>query len=213
MKPIVSLLLTCIALFAGAQSTPSVFKYNTAVSFNPSLLMGPDYTAMFGMEHRLKNNLALVMDAGYVFSSSYFNGSILKSAGGFNLRPGIRIYTKEEKRFYLQLQVFYKRVDYKIYDFLGKSCVNEIPTYEQLQNFTYRKNTFSFNPVVGSLFRISDKVLLEIYAGLGAKIKNQRTTEEATCYRNNQSNFLNLYRPHSVAANLPLGIKIIFPLK
>ncbi|MDQ3682310.1 MAG: hypothetical protein M3352_04450 [Bacteroidota bacterium] len=209
MKKILSLLLTCTVLYAAAQSPHAVFNYKTAISFNPLVLIGPDYTAMFGAERRLKNNLALVLDAGYVFQSSYFNSSVVKSISGFNLRPGIKLYTKEEKRFYLQLQVFYKQVDYKIYDWLGKSCVNEIPSYEQLEDFTYRKKALSFNVMAGRLFRISDKILLEFYGGAGVKIKNQKPIETAACYRNNDGGIIDIFQEHSITPNLPLGIKLL----
>ncbi len=202
-------------MFAAAQSTHTAFTYKTAVSFNPTVLIGTDVTVMFGAEHRLKHNLALVLDAGYVFQSSYFNDeNVVKNSRGFNLRPGVKLYTREEKRFYLQLQVFYKQVDYQIYDWLGKSCVNGIATYEQLQNFTYRKKAASINFLTGRVFRISDAVLLELYGGLGVKIKNQKPLETASCYRINEGvGFVNIFNEHSVTPNVPFGIKIQIPVK
>ena len=215
MKKILSVLFTCTVFYACAQSPHSVFGFKTAVSFNPSLVIGPDHTVMFGIEQRLKTKLALVLDAGYVFQSSYLNGEdVVKGASGFNLRPGIKLYTKDEKRFYLQMQVFYKQVNYKIYDWLGKSCVNEIPTYEQLQNFTYRKKTVSLNFMAGTLFRISEAIILELYEGAGVKIKDQKSTEAASCYRNNDGGILlNTFREHSVTPNLAIGIKMLVRIK
>ncbi len=215
MIKIFSVLFTCAALSAGAQSTHSVFKFKTAASFNPTLLIGPDYTAMFGMEQRMKNKIAFVLDAGYVFGSAYLNGeNVVKRVSGFNLRPGVKLYTKENKRFYLQMRVFYKQVNYKIYDWLGKSCVNEIPAYEQLQKFTYRKKAISFNFMAGTLFRLSDAVLLDLYEGLGIKFKNQQPTEATACYRNNERGILlNVFRENSVTPNLAIGIKLLVRLK
>ncbi len=215
MKKIFQIIFCCcVVIYATAQS-PSVFDFTRVNSFNPSLLVGPDYTVMFGVEQRLKSKLALVLDAGYIFQSSFFQGEhVLKGVSGFNLRPGVKLYTKENKRFYWQMQVFYKQVNYKIYDWLGKSCVNEIPTYEQLQNFTYRKQTVSINVMVGTLFRISDAILLELYEGLGIKFKNQQPTEATACYRNNERGiFLNFFRENSVTPNLAIGIKLLVRLK
>jgi len=214
MKKLFLPLLTCAVLSAASQSKQVVYNYGTAISFNPTVLIGTDYTVMLGAEHRLKNNLAVVLDAGYVFHSAYFNRDVIKSTSGFSVRPGIKIYTKENKRFYLQLGVFYKQVDYKIYDWLGKDCVNEIPTYEQLQNFTYRKKSVSFNVMGGWNFRISDIILLELYTGMGVKIKNQKPTEEGSCYRNNDPvGFGNIFTEHLVTPSLPFGIKILVPIK
>ncbi|HZH96679.1 MAG TPA: hypothetical protein VEY06_12370, partial [Flavisolibacter sp.] len=115
MKTILFLVFVLFTWDVAAQSTPSVFNYKTAVSFNPSVLAGPDYTAMFGAEYRLKERLALTLDIGYVFYSDYFRESGVKGTGGFSIRPGVKLYTDSNKQFYFQFSVFYKQVDYKIY--------------------------------------------------------------------------------------------------
>lgn len=68
--------------------------------------------------------------------------------------------------------------------------------------------------MTGRLFRISDVILLELYGGAGVKIKDQKPTETAACYRNNDAVvFTNIFQEHLVTANLPLGIKILIALE
>ncbi len=222
MKIIFSLLLSCALSNLAAQSindttvqTPKpVYNFTTAVSFNPLVLAGPDYTIMLGVEQRLQNNFALVLDAGFIVASSYFIDQAVKGASGLSVRPGIKYYTRDNKKFYLMMQVFYKQVNYKIYDWLGKSCVNEIPSYEQLQDFTYRKKTVSYNIIAGHLFRISDRIMFELYEGFGVRVKNQKPTEAKSCYRNNERGiFFSSFREHSVLPNLAAGLKLLIRIQ
>jgi len=212
MKTVLSLAFAILMWDVAAQSTPSVFNYKTAVSFNPSVLAGLDYTAMFGAEYRWKEKFAFTLDAGYVFYSDYFRQGV-KGTSGFSIRPGIKIYPATERQYYFQFSIFYKQVDYKIYDWLGKDCVNQIPTYEQLQDFRYRKKTLSFNILRGRNFRINDYIIVELYAGLGVKIKDQGPTEKFACYRNLEAGIINrTFQDHQVTASVPIGIKVVVPV-
>lgn len=207
MKTFFTLVLSCIAIWASAQTTPSAFHFNTAVSFNPVVLAATDNTAMPGAEYRLPHRLAVVLDAGYIFASYYFRDGVLKGVSGVALRPGLKWYTKSGKGF-LQLQLSYKQVGYKLEDWLGKACVNGVASYEQFQEFTYRKKAFSVNALAGEFFRLSDGVLLELYGGAGVKIKNQGPAERAACYRNTNE-IGSTFREHVVTSNVPLGIKLL----
>ncbi|MEJ7912040.1 MAG: hypothetical protein WKF70_02710 [Chitinophagaceae bacterium] len=212
MRSVLTLLFCCGATLAFTQNPLPVFQFQTAVSLSPTALIGLDRTLMVGGERRLPNRLALVLDAGLVFNSSYLNAA-QESSIGFALRPGVKLYTKDSKRFYLLIQAFYKQVDYRIYDWLGKNCVDNIDTYEQLQNFTFRKKSLSITTLTGYFVRLSDKVLLEFYGGLGIKIKDQEPTEPGACYRqNNRAGFGNIYARHSVSPVLPIGLKLVVPV-
>lgn len=214
MKNFLTLLLFVTAWSCAAQQPKSVFDFKTAVSFNPIVLAATDNTAMAGVEHRLRNRLALLLDAGYIFSTYYVQAGERNGVGGFTFRPGLKLYGKHGNDDFIQFQISYKQVDYKFYDWLGKACVNGVPTYEQLQQFSYRKKTLSFNVLAGQLFRLSDAFLLELYGGAGIKIKNQRPVERGACYRNNERGFIySPFRERSVSVNLPLGVKILAALK
>jgi hypothetical protein len=212
MKYFLLLFFAGCSLCPAAQNRSRNFGFNTAVSVNPFMLIGEDITFMVGAEHQLKDKLSVVMDAGYIFYSDYFNGSdVLKSVSGFNLRPGIKFYVHERKRSYLMAQLFYKQVGYKVYDFLGKDCVNDVPTYEQLQDFTYRKRTISMNFIAGKYYHLSDKLLFEFYGGIGVKSKTQRPTEDNSCYRENQRGIIfSKFQEQMTAPNFPVGFKLVY---
>ena len=213
MKKFLTLALTCFTLYSAAQSRTPVFGFKTALSFNPTVLAATDNTAMIGAEQRLKNRLALVLDAGYVFSTYYMTNDALKGTSGFTFRPGLKLYEKGMHGFF-QFQVSYKQVDYKMEDWLGKDCVDNVATYEKFQEFIYRKKTLSFNALAGELFRLSDAVMLELYAGIGMKIKNQRPAEERACYRNTENGIIfSPFRDHYNTINAPVGIKLMVAIK
>lgn len=212
MKKYILGLLLCAGAQAQAQKPP--IEYKTALSFNPSVIIGVDYTAMFGVEHRVKHNLGLVLDAGYVFYSTYFGQGVVQGTSGFSVRPGIRLYHGRQNKEFFQFQLFYKQANYKLHDWLGKDCVQDVPSYEQLQNFTYRKQTLAFNLMAGELYRFSDRFFGEIYVGVGVKIKLQEPTEPNSCYRDEDNGpGFNMYRKHSVGPNIPAGFKLIYKLE
>jgi len=212
MKKTLATLLLCATLCAAGQKLP--IDYKTALSFNPSVLVGTDYTAMVGIEHRISENTGLVLDAGYLFYSSYFEIERVRNTSGFSLRPGIRRYFGRRLKEYLQVQAYYKHANYFIYDWLGKECVNEVPSYEQLKEFTYRKQTLSFNLMAGELFQFSDRLAGELYVGIGIKIKRQGPTESNACYRNQANDVVfNMYRERSVGPNIPVGFKLLYLLQ
>ncbi len=215
MKLFFAFIISCSLLSSAAQTTQQVYHFKTAVSFNPTVLAATDNMVMIGGEHRLKKRFALVLDAGYIFDSYLSFQEVIKTTTGFTVRPGVRLYNGRDKRGYLELNVFYKQVNYKLYDWLGKDCVNGIETYEQLQKFTYRKKTVSFNFLTGRQFRLSNKLLLDLYGGLGVKIRNQGPAESSSCYRENERRSLlgNRFARHDVLASFPFGVKLLLPVK
>ena len=213
MKTLFTLVLACMFFAGNAQSTIPAFHFKTALSFNPTVLLATDNTVMLGAEHRLPHKLALVLDAGYIFESLYFQEDVKKGVRGFAVRPGLKLYNGSKKGFF-QFQVAYKQVDYTLEDWLGKGTVNNTPTYEKLQEFTYRKKALSFNILAGELFRISDVVFIELYGGAGVKFKYQRPMEEAASYRNGETDFgFNTFEEKYTTVNMPLGIKLLIALK
>src|SRR5215217_270815 len=204
MKSFFSLVLTCMVFCSTAQTTRSPFDFETALSFNPFVLLGTDQTAMLGAEHRLNNRLSLVLDAGYIFGSYYFQDNVSNGTSGFTVRPAVKLYGKRNPNTSFLFQVSYKQVGYKITDWLGKACVAGVPSYEQLQNFTYRKKVLSFNVMAGQLYRLSERILVELEGGFGVKFKSQRPTETNTCYRNNESgSVFQTFRETYTSLNVP----------
>lgn len=206
MRTFFSALAFCGALSCAAQSTRSPLDFKTAVGFNPTVLAATDMTAMISAEQNAGGQLAIVLDAGYVFGSYYFQDMAPRRTRGFALRPGVKWYAKTGGSYY-QFQFAYKQVDYTMHDWLGKACVNGVPSYEQLQDFVYRKKTFSSNVLAGQLFPISNTMLLDLYAGFGVKIKHQQPTEQNACYRNED------FQERRTTATVALGVKFLIALQ
>src|SRR6476620_5734057 len=212
MRTFFALLLACISLCGRAQMMHSVFHFNDAITFNPSVLIATDNAAMLGVEHQLSHRLSLALDAGYIFGTYYILNNTLKGTSGFAVRPGLKYYNASGKGF-LQFQVAYKQVDYKLEDWLGKDGVNGTPAYEKFQEFTFRKKAFSFNALAGELFRFSNTVFLELYGGLGAKLKHQQPTEANAIYQNANGFTFNLLQEETTTINVPMGLKLIVAIK
>lgn len=204
--------LTCISLCSRAQTRHSVFHFNDAITFNPSVLIATDNTAMLGVERQLPHHLSLALDAGYIFATYYIQNNTLKGTSGFTVRPALKYYNTSGKGF-LQFQVSYKQVNYKLEDWLGKDCVNGTPAYEKFQAFTFRKKDLSFNAMAGELFRFSNTVFLELYGGLGAKLKHQQPTEASACYQNANGFTFNLLQEETTTINVPMGLKLIVAVR
>jgi len=214
MKPFLTLLFCAVAFVCAAQQTQPPFNFKTAFSFNPTVLAATDNTALLGAEYKVRDRLAVLLDAGYIFNSYYFQDATYKGVGGFALRPGVKLYAKKGQDDFFQFQMAYKQVDYKLEDWLGKACVNDIPAYEQYQRFTYRKKTLAFNLLAGQLYRLSNVLLLEVYAGIGLKIKNQQPTADAACYRNTEEDVIfSQFKENSVTLAAPFGLRLMAAVK
>lgn len=214
MKNLFCLLLCCAALPVTAQQTNSLYHFKTAITTNPTVLLANDNTLMAGAEHRLKSRLALVLDAGYIFTTYHITDNRLKGASGFAVRPALKLYDKKNRRGFIMLQAAYKQVNYKLNDWLGKACVNGVPAYQQLEVFRMRRNVLSFNFITGGLFRISDQVLLEVYSGVGVKTRHRGLVEKNVCYDDNLREFDPFFFADKAwVPNIPMGVKLLLPLR
>ena len=99
MKYFFSMVLSAATLWSAAQANDAAFRFKTALTLNPGVLINTDLTAMVGAEHRLPHRLALVLDAGYIFDTYYFQNTALKGTQGFTFRPGVKWYNKRQKGF------------------------------------------------------------------------------------------------------------------
>lgn len=185
--------------------------YNTSVNFSPLALVNTDNQVMVGIERRLGNNWAYAVDAGFVFSSYYINK--MEGAKGFELRPAIRYYKDRHKREYFQAQVFYKMVDYKFHDWLGKDVVNRTPSYEKLQDFTFRKKVWSLSLMAGEIIPLSGNVFMEVYGGIGARYKEQAPTERNAIYFRIEERNSSIYDPKIWTVCAPVGVKLSLIIK
>ena len=216
MKLIYSLMLIFIFQHAYSQKT-SLQAKDKLMRINVSGLLDPIETNFSGgLEYRLKDNLAVSLDASYIFYSNYYQ-SRNGNSSGFLLRPAIRYYTDTYNRFYIEAELHFKTVTTKLTDWLGKDCVNNVMTYEELTNFKMRKNVIGLNLKIGHQIKLSknDRLWLEPYLGLGIKQRNEFILNEPTnCYRfggifNRRNTVSNV---KEVQGSIPVGLRFMIKI-
>jgi hypothetical protein len=216
MKKIVFLLLA-LPLCAGAQkklqTKERLFTQNkTAISFNPLAMVAIDYTLLAGYEKRLTPKIFLGSEAGYIFASDYIgNDAESENHGsGFIIRPALRWFVADNDKFYLQPQVFYKQVTHKMHDWLGKNAVNGVPSYEELQDFKYRRKVSGFNFIAGFVLPLSqrNRSYIDLYFGLGVRNKKSMIAGEPRSVYNRATG---MFDPvdDGVFPSAPMGMRFI----
>ncbi len=215
MKTIVCSLLLFCSFAVVAQGDPDVYlpRHRLAVSFNPLALANFDQMVMPGMEWRFRRQWSVVTDLGLVVKSGYLQEQ--NTASGFALRPALRFYHGRSERVYIQMQLQYAAVRYKLYDWLGKDCIDGVPAYERLQHFRYRKQTFSAAFVAGKQLELGPKWFIDISAGLGAQQRVQGLTGEENCCFIPQTNTFTTRRAQERALLpiVPLAVKLVYALQ
>jgi hypothetical protein len=206
------LILCWLLLFYGygcfGQRQPREPDYTSAITFSPLALLQIDYTLMGGIEFRLQERLMLLTEGGYIYASSYIGNSA--GASGFIIRPSVKFFPARRKNFYLQSQFFYKNVTHKLHDWLGKLAVNGVPTYEELQDFRFRREVYGGNFIAGFLLPISKgNAFIDLYAGFGIRFKSEHLVKEPTSVYNAKGLVPVSATPFP---SLPGGIRFIIPL-
>jgi hypothetical protein len=207
-----ALLFLCSCLQAQEKKFP--VDYKAAIHFNPFALAEIDYTFLAGTEYRLRPNVAMVLEAGYVFASDYiYNANYDPRATGFLIRPSLRWYHGKRNKFYLQPQLFYKQVTNVKYDWLGKDCVDGVPAYNALQDFRYKRYIAGINAIAGRLLPLGrkEKLLLDLYFGLGVRYKQSAIPGEChSCYAGAGVIDSSEDPDNGFFPSVPFGLKLIF---
>ena len=130
-----------------------------------------DHNLTPGIEYRMYGRWAAGLDAGYIFASDYIAKN--KGTAGVLMRPYVRFYPKSSSGLFLHAEFHYKRVRYRLEDWLGKAPVNGIPTYEEFTTFSYVKRVTGANlRIGGELFLSPNKRLRsEVTVGFGVRFK------------------------------------------
>lgn len=205
------------SLFSFSQVKQGLFAKDKLIRINFTSLMDPLETNFsVGYEKRFKDEFAYSIDAGYVFFSSFYKDR-LEKAGGVIIRPALRYYTGENKRFYIEAELHYKMVTSKVLDWIGRDCVNNVSSYEEYTSFKIRKNVIGFNVKIGYQARLSkdNRFWLEPYFGLGAKYKKTFLVNEPnSCFAFN--NFLSrgqtVSNKRESLPSIPFGIRFLVKL-
>ncbi len=199
------------------QNSGSILDHQRAFSFDLLPLTLIDYTILPGIEFRIKPRLFLTGEAGYIFATDYLrtNSGTESKGSGFILRPALKVFMNNRTNTYLQIQIFYKQVTHQVYDWLGKEMVNNVASYEQLQNFKYRRKIVGFNVILGAVLPIKLRnSFFDLYAGLGVRKKASLVVGEPTSsYQRipiigNSDNANN-----GVFPSLPAGLRFIYAFK
>lgn len=197
----------CVFLVA-AQKTATQLADKASISISPLALADVDNGIMLGGEYRFNARYAVVLDASYLFQSYYISRP--ENVSGFTVRPAFRFYpNRTENNSFVQVQAFYKQVDYRFYGWLDKGLVNNVPTYSQLQNFTYKKDVWGVNFMGGYKESVgAGRFYLELAGGVGIRMKQQGVTEPNSRFREQQS--FGIYREKMTTFSLPCNIKLVY---
>jgi Protein of unknown function (DUF3575) len=212
-------LFTLFSLGQKKNNVHQLFAKDKMIRLNLSSFIDPIETnASVGFEYRLKDNVSVTMDVGYIFYSEYYSQRNKDKTDGFIFKPAIRYYTDEDKKFYIEGEFLIKTVTNKITDWIGRDCANNVSSYQEYTTFKIRKNVYGFNFKIGYQARLSknDLLWLEPYLGIGIKYKKEfLVNEKNSCY-NFSSIGRNLRTPsnnsETVVPNLPFGLRLLFKL-
>jgi hypothetical protein len=194
------------------QQKPKIrLDYISSLNISPFAIADIDNNIMVGGEYRFQHNLSVSLDVAYIFFSNYYAES--KKSHGFNVRPSFRYYYGKREHEFLQLQLFYKHVDYNMYGWVGKDCVNDVPTYNQLQDFIIKKNVKGINILVGELLPLSEKMYIDMAIGLGVRFKDQKIASGGDCIPSQTRSMVNRFDETVTSVSLPFAIKFAYILK
>jgi hypothetical protein len=216
MKKICCVVLLLWALGAAAQNEktgrPKHPPHNVVVTFNPLALLNTDQRLMFGAEYRIKERISLVADAGVVVNSGYMTQQ--GKTNGIELRPALRYYYSRQGSGFIQGQLHYRAVNYKLHDWLGMACVNGVPTYEKLQDFTFQKQQAGAALVTGGTERLGKHWLLDVSVGFGLVYRTQEVKgAENCCYLPPDNFFGNASQNNMWLPIVPISVKLGYVIR
>ena len=211
--PALLLLLFCaIQCFAQEEEETVRLRTDRFLRFNFLGMIDPfDHNFTVVIEQPLSNHLAVAMDAGWIFHSQYFSNAT--SSNGILLRPAIRWYPREEGRGFLEMELHYKMVSYKLEDWIGRDCDNNVPAYDEFTTFAYRKHSYGFHlrgGVKGALDH-EKRFWVEFSGGLGIRWRQQGLHNEPNSCYNRVETFFNP-TGSNVISGMPLTLRALYRL-
>ena len=181
--------------------------------FNPTGMIDPVETNFsVGGEYRFHSNWSVSADAAWIFYSSYFGA---KHTNGFIFRPAIRYYIPHTDGMFVETELHYKYVSYRIEDWLGKNCVNGVPSYEEFTRFSYLKQAWGFHIKTGYQERIGrdKRFWMEAYLGIGPRWRSFKVKDEPnSCYTHAGDASLNIIN-NNLSVAIPMGIRLMYTFK
>ena len=206
-------LLPVAVLFTSLVQAQTGVKPEILARFNVLGLIDPfDRNFSTGVEVRFNPQWSAGTDAGYIFYSKYLMDA--KRTSGFIVRPFIRHYYKKSKRSFVEAEFHYKMANYKLEDWLGREVVNGVPAYEELKEFTFRKQALGFHLKIGKVNTLSKnkKLLIEYYVGMGIRKKWNKSLEGD--YRLREGLFsIHKTDPQYTGLAVPMGARLLYKIK
>jgi len=176
------------------------------------LLDGLDQNFSTGLEYKFAPRWSTGSDLAWIFNSQYFAAT--QSIRGIIFRPFIRYYVHKQKRerSFVEAELHYKFVSYKIQDWLGRNPVNGVPSYEEYTTFHYNKNVFDFHLKAGNQAYLSrnDQLRMEFNYGVGVRWKWQGVKNGVY---NRTGSLGNLFDPQVFTGVLSLSVRLVYAIK
>jgi hypothetical protein len=163
-----------------------------------------------GIEYGIGRRSALTADLGMIFYSVYVNNS--SASLGFHFKPSYRYYFTDRRRGYFDAGLFYKRVGYRVTDWLEKDIVNGVAAYEELQKFIYQKNVIGLQIMSGYKAPLDKQgnFWLEFYGGLSVRAKwHQVKNMPDAAYRRGTSLFSEDPTTTTYWPGMPGGMRLV----
>jgi len=212
MRIFLALLIISISATAIAQEKTNQFNYRYAIRFNPLAVLDLlDHNFSVGGEYIFRPRWSVTTDLSYIFASAIYGSS---KTSGFIIKPAIRYYVTVERRFYIEMDVFYKQVGYSITDWVGKDCVNGVPAFEEYKQFIYRKQVGGIDFKGGITTNLSrdQKLRLEGYFGFGIRTRSFAVKDDPrACYNGNLLfDVRGQNSSHYVTGSVPCGLRLVY---
>ncbi|HUR12803.1 MAG TPA: hypothetical protein VM012_15610 [Flavitalea sp.] len=210
-RPSLLFVLVICSVISFAQEKKEHSDRSLYLRFNFLGMVDPfDFNFTMGVERLFTKHASLALDLGWIFHSEYFSQS--KRANGILVRPSIRLYPRENGRGFVEMELHYKSVMYKIEDWVGRDCVNNVPAYDEFTIFRIRKQSYGFHlrgGVKGALDQ-EKRFWLELSSGIGLRWKTQGFFREGnSCYNRSGGIFLDP-NVNSVAPAFLMNLKLLY---
>lgn len=195
-----------------AQKTDSIRPhYDWALRINPLGLIDVfDHHLNVGVEKVLNSYWSVALEASGYFASQYYADA--RRTSGYMVKPSIRFYADKEKFFFLEVEPFYKQVNYRMEDWLGKESVEGIPSYFEFTEFVLQKKVVGGHLKAGIQTNLTRdrNWWIEFTLGAGIRSKKRGIKGDPRAVFNNSGFFFN--DPDGDSSPLPspsFGVRLV----
>jgi hypothetical protein len=207
--------LLCVHCSFAQEWSDTLNSKNVFIRFNPTGLLNlMDQNLSFGSEFSFNKNWAVAIDASWIFYSYEIQET--PHTAGYVFRPAVRYYIGKKRNRYLEAELHYKNVTYKLTDWVGHDCVNHTPAYEEFMNYRLRKEVLGYHIKTGILYELgtSGRFLMEVYAGIGTHYRNFSVAGKPGCCVPNRTNPLGVVTDgNNISVAVPAGVRFLYRVK